>query len=92
MLSKEKAIAVIIIIVSIVNIAYSSFMLWLILTHNQEMILMTLVFCALYLPLLCVGLMGLILKKYWKIQVALIQIAFLLIYVAYLFIPRLFNS
>ena len=92
MVNKEKAIAVITVIVSIVNITYSSFMLWLIFTHNQEMILMTLAFSVLYLPLLCVGLMGLILKKYWKIQVALIQIAFLLIYLAYLFIPRLFSS
>ena len=92
MVNKEKAIAIIIVIVSIVNIAYSSFWLWLILTHNQEMILMNLAFSVLYLPLLCVGLMGVILKKYWKIQVALIEIAFLLIYLAYLFIPRLFSS
>ena len=92
MVNKEKAIAVITVIISIVNIAYSSFWLWLIFTHNQEMILMNLVFGFLYLPLLCVGLMGLILKKYWKIQVVLIQIAFLLIYLTYLFIPRLFSS
>jgi phosphotransferase system glucose/maltose/N-acetylglucosamine-specific IIC component len=67
MTNKEKAIAIIIVIVSIVNIAYSLFWLWLIFTHNQEMILMNLVFGFLYPPLLCVGLKGLILKKYWKI-------------------------
>ena len=82
--NKEKAITV---IISIINIAYSSFWLWLIFTHNQEHVLMTLVFGALYLPLLCAGLIGLIRKKYWKIEIAL-----LLIYLAILFIPRIFSS
>lgn len=85
--NKEKAIDIITVIVSIVNIAYSSFWFWLIFTHNQEHVLMNLVFSALYFPLLFAGLIGLILRKYWKIEITL-----LIIYLAFLFIPRIFSS
>ena len=82
---KEKSV-----IYGVVCVVISLFMILFWYLLPREINLISMVFIVLFLPLLAVGFIGIVLKKYWKTQ-RLFLIITIAIFLAILFIAPLLD-